>query len=126
MLNPVFSTGHLRNLTPLFYDVAFEVSHLLGSTARVVATKSLICYIAASDSYRVMCEGWPARSRHPRMDEPHCYRAGRTGRAGLFFRSTRTRHSGAKTERSRSRNAGSNHYLVLSRATRIPGVYANL
>ena len=27
MLNPVFSGGHMRNLTPLFYDVADRVRY---------------------------------------------------------------------------------------------------
>lgn len=41
MLDPVFSTGHMRNLTPLFNDVGPSKWLTVKATVRVVATKGL-------------------------------------------------------------------------------------
>ena len=33
MLNPVFSTAHMRNLTPLFYDITDKVGSYCGHSS---------------------------------------------------------------------------------------------
>ncbi len=43
MLNPVFSVAHMRNLTPLFYDITGRVSHCLWELRLVRLTHALLC-----------------------------------------------------------------------------------
>ena len=74
----------MRNLTPLFYDVAAKVSPYCPRAA--LGFRDLP-YSPAANCHQDALEGRSAESRHTRMDGPHCARACGARGAGPFLRS---------------------------------------
>ena len=91
MLNPVFSGAHMRNLTPLFYDVADRVNFYSHTTSLHF---SLIDLFAASCGARGASQGWVQGSGCPRLDGAYRARTHWPRRPGLLLRPARDRIPG--------------------------------